>query len=501
MNAPKTRNAPPRADGTIEALRGLGYTIEAALADLIDNSISAGASRVEIEFSWAGRDSWISVLDDGRGMSDPELDVAMRLAELSPVHARKPDDLGRFGMGLKTASFSQCRRLTVASKKVGVISCLRWDLDYLTQQADGKWLMLEGAHVGSEGKLAALDNMEHGTVVLWEELDRVVSSGFTDKVFLEMIDHVERHLGMVFHRFLDRSGPSIDLRINGQPVRPWDPFLADHSGTWRSPEASIGAPDLGIRAKAFVLPHKDRLRDKEYIAAGGPDGWSSQQGFYIYRGRRLLVPGSWLGLGRGRSWSKDESHRLARIRLDIPNSSDSEWKIDIRKATAHPPVRFREQLTRLAEDARERARRVFLHRTLPAGVAGGGAQPTPVWVSKDLASGRAYRVDRSHPAAQALLLEGGDVAARAEALLRVLEETIPVQRIWLDTTETGEQAKGGFSAEPDESVIEVIQVLYKNLLLRKGVSPELARTQLLATEPFNLYPELVKNLPDTVDGL
>lgn len=498
MKVHATRSAPPRADGTIEALRGLGYTTETALADLIDNSISAGATKIEIDFHWNEVGSWIALSDDGQGMSDPELDQAMRLAERNPLQERSVCDLGRFGMGLKTASFSQCRRLTVASRKNGSVSCLRWDLDFLANEAKGDWLLLEGPHDGSEMKIASLHDKKHGTVVLWEVLDRIVSAGFSDRDFLDLIDRVERHLSMVFHRFLDGSGPSVDLLINAKKVRAWDPFLVWHSATWRSPEVLIGSADWKVCARTYVLPHKDRMADREYVEAGGPEGWSSQQGFYVYRGRRLLVAGSWLGLGRGRSWSKDESHRLARIRLDIPNVSDMDWKIDIRKSTAHPPVRLRDQLTRLAEDARERARRVFLHRAQSNTSLGRSEDVAPVWLSKDLVSGRRYLVDRSHPAVQPLLDAGVDVAARTEALLRVLEETIPVQRIWLDAAESGEQVKAGFTAEPDAAVMEVLLVLYRNLVLRKGASPDMARRQLLATEPFDLHPDLVASLPDDV---
>lgn len=125
----RSRNVPPKASAMIEALRGLGYTSGSALADLIDNSISARATDVAISFFWNGPASRITVLDNGDGMDDTELERAMRLGERSPLDTRIATDLGRFGLGLKTASFSQCRRLTVASKKVAEIHCLRWDLD------------------------------------------------------------------------------------------------------------------------------------------------------------------------------------------------------------------------------------------------------------------------------------------------------------------------------------------------------------------------------------
>lgn len=492
------RNAPPKAAAMVEALRGLGYTTETALADLIDNSISAGAKRIEIKFHWEGEASWITIADNGRGMSDAELDKAMRLGEKNPLHQRDMEDLGRFGLGLKTASFSQARRLTVLSHKNGETSCLRWDLDVLANDTQGSWHLLEGADESSEGRLTLPADCGHGTIVLWENIDRIVSGSFKEKDFLELIDRVERHLGMVFHRYLDRSGPYVELLINEQKVKLWDPFLSSHPATWRSPEAGIAGGASRVMAQAFVLPHKDRLGDKEYIDAGGPEGWSSQQGFYIYRGRRLLVAGSWLGLGRGRSWSKDESHRLARIRLDIANSSDADWKVDVRKSAAHPPVGLREQLTKLAEDTRGRARRVFLHRAQSNSYLGRNDNLASVWLSSESASGRRYHIDREHPAVVSMKNDGEETKVRLEALLRILEETIPVQRIWLEAAETGEHAKGGFTSAPDESVTDILMLLYRNLVIRGGISPAQAKQQLLRTEPFDLHPDLVSRLPDDI---
>lgn len=494
---PQGRNAPPRADAMVEALRGLGYTTATALADIVDNSISAGADQVEIGFNWSGTDSWISITDDGRGMSSAELFSAMRLGDRNPLDTRGASDLGRFGMGLKTASFSQARRLTVSSTKDGQSGCLRWDLDVLASDPNGEWHLLDGPEPSSEARLVQRPVQLSGTVVLWENLDRIVTEGFAGTHFLDLIDDVERHLAMTFHRFLDGSGPGIRLTLNGKRVKPWDPFLSSNPATWRSPESSVGEGGLRITSQAFVLPHKDRLDDKAYAEAGGIEGWSSQQGFYIYRGRRLLVAGSWLGLGRGRSWSKDEAHRLARIRLDLPNDLDAQWKIDIRKSSAHPPAALRPQLYRLAEDARDRARKVFLHRAHSNSSLGRRDEVVPVWQSRETATGRRYRVDRAHAAVKELLDDVG-FGTKVEAMLRILEETIPIQRIWLEAAESGEHAKGGFTGETDDSVREVLNVIYRSLVERKGMSPSMAKRQLLRTEPFDLHPELVKNLPDNI---
>lgn len=497
----EVREAPPKADAMIEALRGLGYTTATALADLIDNSISAGARRVDVDFHWAGSESWITLRDDGRGMSDDELFKAMRLGERNPLHERHSTDLGRFGLGLKTASFSQCRRLTVGTRHAGQIHCLCWDLDLLASRNDGRWVLLEGPHESSAGRLAPLDDLSHGTLILWEQLDRVVTRSFGEKDYLDLIDQVEMHLAMVFHRFLEDGRGGFELRVNGEKIQPWDPFLTRYTATLRMDPVQMGTEPEKIEVQGFVLPHKDFLSDKEFDAAGGPDGWAAQQGFYVYRNRRLLVAGSWLGLGRQRSWLRDESHRLARIRLDIPNHADADWKIDIRKSTACPPVVLRPSLIKFAEMVRDKARGVFVHRAQPTPGRVNGEEVAPVWQTVHRKDGASYRVDRDHPAVRVLADLSGEASAHVEALLRVLEETVPVQRIWLHAAESGEHPKGGFTGEVGTEVLDVLRALYRDLVIRQGMSPDAARRKLLRTEPFDLHPGAVNQLPDNPDDV
>jgi hypothetical protein len=495
MTHERTRKAPPKAGPMIEALRGLGYSAATALADIIDNSIAAGANCVAIRFQWAAEHSTVSLLDDGRGMTDAELDVAMRLGELNPLATRSPGDLGRFGLGLKTASFSQARRLTVASARDGVTSCLRWDLDVLASNAEQEWLLLEGPHLGSEHLLASLTGRMSGTLVIWEVLDRIFTPGSNEQDFLEQIDQVEKHLSMVFHRFIQAPFPRLTITINGRAIAPWDPFLASHPATWSSPPVQFGGSSGGVLVSGYVLPHRDRLTEAEHAAAAGPDGWTAQQGFYVYRNERLLVAGSWLGLGRARPWTKEEPYRLARLRLDIPNTADADWKIDIRKSRARPPAVVRERLIRLAEDTRERARRVFAHRGQQLPTA--GKEPlTQAWRADHYKGGVRYRIDLEHPAVRAVLDDVGALEPQLRAMLRVIEETIPVQRIWLDTAEAKETPRTAFVAEPEAEVRVVLEVLYRNLVRRKGLSPTEARARLLRTEPFNNYPNLIASLPD-----
>lgn len=490
----KTRSAPPRAMAMLESLRGLGYSTGAALADIVDNSISAGAKEVRIDFAWDGSNTRITVLDDGRGMDDAELESAMRLGDKNPLDTRSEHDLGRFGMGLKTASFSQCRRLTVATVKNGVASCLRWDLDELAADPDGGWLLFEGPAQGSKRFIAGLKGNKVGTVVLWETMDRVVTTGYTSDDFHDLIDNVESHLSMVFHRLLQGPRARLKLLLNDRPIAPWDPFMMGHPAKpWTSPPTNHQTDYGTVTVQAHVLPHRDRLTATEFDYNAGPAGWTAQQGFYVYRNERLLVAGGWLGLGNSRAWNREEAHRLARIRLDIPNTADADWKIDVRKSSARPPVSLRPWLTLLAENTRERARRVFAYRGTPT-PARGNIPIEQAWRVERVKAGMRYRIEETHPSVAAVIERAGTLAPLIKSMLRVIEETVPVQRIWLDTAENKETPRTGFEGEPNTAVIQVARVLFDDLIERKGLSIDEARKSILRTEPFQKYPALVEKL-------
>ena len=488
----------------IEALRGLGYTTSAALADVVDNSISAGANEIRLLFDWDGTDSRISILDNGHGMTDAGLEAAMTLGTINPLAKRAPTDLGRFGLGLKTASFSQCRRLTVASRREsGELVCLRWDLDAIAADPAGGWRIIEGPAPGSERFLQPLTGMLSGTLVLWERMDRVVTAGSDFDHFADLALDIESRLAMTFHRLLEGHRPGFRMTVNDRPVAPWDPFMTGHPAKpWESPFARIMTPSGLVEAQCHVLPHRDKLSDEEYMKAGGPEGWTSQQGFYVYRNRRLLLAGGWLGLGKGKVWNREESHRLARIRVEIPNSADTDWKIDVKKSTARPPVYVRSWLTGLAENTREKARKVFAYRGAIAPKSGGVAIDQ-TWRVENLRGGVRYRICEDHPAVAAVIEACGDRKDLVKAMLRVIEETVPVQRIWLDTAENKDTPKTGFSGELEtapDGVRTVLLTLFRDMIGRRGMGPQEAVRALSATDPFHNYPDLVAALPDIVTG-
>ena len=477
----------------IETLRGLGYSTGAALADIIDNSISADAKNINLTFLWNGSQSSILIADDGNGMTDSGLELAMRLGDKNPTSKRADKDLGRFGIGLKSASFSQCRRLTVVSTADGISSCLRWDLDYLAASANGQWHLLEGPDENSQDLINQYTPKIHGTTVLWEVMDRIITPGFTEQEYLDLIDKVNQTLGMIFHRFLEGSRPRLKILINDVPVKPWDPFMSHNSFTMPSPEVPLRTANGVVKVRGYVLPHKDQISAEDYERWGGPDGWNSQQGFYVYRNDRLLVSGGWLGLGSRRPWTREESHRLARISVDITNKSDVDWKIDIRKSIARPPLSIKPMLTKIAEDTRSKARRVFAHR----GIYNKNPPSEDIhnaWRSESFKGGIRYRIDTDHPAIKSIMESSGSLSPQIKALLRIIEETVPVQKIWLDTAEAKETPRTAFAEQPSESVVEVMAAVFEDLTIRRGMSVELAKKTMLSSEPFNHYPDLIANL-------
>lgn len=499
--------APPPAASMTESLRGVGYSLPAAIADIIDNSISARCQNVWLRFWWAGSESFISILDDGDGMTEEELSVAMRPGSSNPLKSRDPQDLGRFGLGLKTASFSHCRRLTVASRSAGHRTAVRrWDLDHIAETQE--WQLLKGPAAGSEQRLAPLEEQPKGTLVLWEGMDRVVGNAAASDeraqdAFLAAAEEVGQHLSMVFHRYLESPSSGLKIFLNGSDrrhrLRPWDPFFQDHPATSKTPAEYLGSGDSQVTVRGFVLPHKDRLSAKEAESAAGPHGWVAHQGFYIYRNGRMLVAGDWLGLGHGRNWTKEETFRLARLQLDIPNTADSDWKIDIKKSRARPPQRYRQRLTDLADTVRQRARQVYVHRG-----SYGPRAPTVdlvrAWKAVETKQGVSYRIDRNHPHVQEALNADAGQREAIENMLRVIEETVPIQRIWLDTAEKDGVDEAGFTSADPEEILGIARNLYRHFVENMRMSPEGAKEQLLRTEPFHNYPDLISSLDNADSG-
>ncbi|MGV9692206.1 ATP-binding protein [Streptomyces sp. NPDC003444] len=478
--------AAPEPAGMVASLSSLGYSLPAAVADLVDNSISVEAKNIDVEFTWAGADSWIAVIDDGWGMTAEELITAMTVAARGPTTARNSTDLGRFGVGLKSASFSQARQLTVTTAKNGEWQTRTWDLDVVEES--GQWRLLQGA---DDNTTAVLDRLrgqsDHGTVVLWRRLngyrtdDVRADDERTQKQFYAEATRTESHLGMVFARFLTGARRR-KLQVRGTPVEPWDPFMSSHPSVQRLPEEKLPLNGSLVKVEAFVLPSAQRLTPKEHDRAAGPGGWLDQQGFYVYRRNRLILAGDWLGQ---RGMRREEKYNLARIAVDIPAETDAEWGVDVRKSSVVPPVGLRPHLDRIARKARSTAADSLRHRGQVAARTHGDPL-SYAWLVRRPDDRVVCKINRSHPLVEAALRPGGVGAADVRALIRLLEETIPVAalRVMHEADSSDDPEPFGGPGVADAEAIEVAQRIYESLV-RGGRSPAAARERLRTMSPFD----------------
>ena len=480
--------AEPYASSMSESLRAFGYDLPSAIADLVDNSIFAEARNIWIDFNWDGDTSSICVTDDGRGMTEKEMHDAMRPGSCNPLDTRDPKDLGRYGLGLKTASFSQCRRLTVRSLRKGVSQPFTrcWDLDFI--RLKNQWLLLKQASKGAESNFSRLRKMDHGTSVLWEKMDRIVAGQDVDNqvhenFFHQRIDGVKQHLAMVFHRFMEGKN-RLTIYINKREIEPWDPFLTTQKATQQLADEPL--LQRAIHVVPYVLPHLSKLTKKVHDEAAGIKGWNAHQGFYVYRNKRLLVPGDWLGL----PFSKEEHYKLARIQVDIPNSMDQQWEIDVTKSKARPPDTLRKDLKRIADLTRSRASDIYRHRGKV--VARANSAPHVYAWDKKVKHGKIfYTINREHPLVKDVIASAGPSKSSINAMLRLLEETVPVAWIVMSNAENPDQQSVPFESSPSTQVSDIMREVFQSLR-RSGLSIKEALNRLRTMEPFDRYPEAVE---------
>ena len=485
--------APPHAAALAESLRAFGYDLATALADLADNSLFHHSREIRIQFHWAGEQSAIAISDDGDGMDEQTLINAMRVGSRNPREKRDPGDLGRFGLGLKTASFSQGRRVSVISRRSGGSEIVRcWDLDHIAKTDEWR-LLREPTSLGAQ-LAKELAYPTHGTVVVWEKLDRLTAGTAVDDdsdedAFLRQAEYVGQHFASVFHRRMSGHN-AVVFRLNGIALKPWDPFLSDEAATQRLPVERLRFLGHTIEVEPFVLPHLSKLDADAHRCAAGLRGWNAHQGFYIYRNLRLLVRGDWLGI---KGWRQEEHYKLARIRVDLPNALDQEWEIDVTKSRARPPEKLRRELARIGERTRSVAKRVYSHRgakLLPAE----GQERIFLWEQTAKHNQVFYRLNREHPLVKQVRLACSDTP-KLSALLRLIEETIPVPLIMTTDREMPDRTLGPFEAAKESEILEVMRQVFA-ALRAGGLSQNDALLRVAQIEPFGRFPELLQSLKE-----
>lgn len=337
----------PSARRLTASLRDVGYDFPAALADLVDNCVTAGATRVDIEIVFEGSNSYILIADNGSGMTEAELTEALRFGTRRDYGHR---DLGRYGLGLKTASISQCRRVSVVTRRAPTrrrIAAKSLDIDHI--ENTDRWEIIDPPSGSRSCRSSEWLNDSPGTVVVWEALDRVLpenrpDGGWAKRRLDALGSRSAQYLGMVFHRFIegtaDRDEPLV-ITVNGEKVTGWNPFAPMEEHRQEMPpqsfEVVIGDLSGRVRFRRYILPPRERFSSlDEFERLSGPEKWNRQQGLYVYRADRLIQHGGWCGIR-----AADEHTKLARASIDFQTDLDELFQINVAKMRVSLPAEVR----------------------------------------------------------------------------------------------------------------------------------------------------------------
>ncbi len=477
----------------LESNRNLGYSIEEAISDLIDNSITAGANEISYELHWNEGKPFFLLKDNGKGMSnvDNELINSFRLGSKNPLHDRDPNDLGRFGFGMKTASLSQARSLTVISKKEGYTTLARsLDLNFIAKLKDGwKLKLVEDSVI--EGELGYLDALSSGTVLRWDDWDRAPD---LEDDFMALATDINQYISVCFHRFIEKG---IKISQNDYPLEPCSPIPQGEGTDIFSGPLSL-AGNKKAKQTAYILQHPRCWKDN---ADGGNydvidrfnsyrlfEGFERQQGIYIYRCDRLLTPkGGWLGLLK-----KGNAAKLARVVIDYPNDADALWSLDITKTNASIPFEFKREIKRCIDAVKNgsvikivRGNRI-VNRNLTL-------NHSQIWKISDDKEYNSYKyiVDVDHPIFKNLIANKKIMERDLTMLLEVISSNLPITKI-IENNDTDPSKHDRMVAKQElsKSELELARVIFLHQM--KTETKEAAFSWLLNFEPYVHYEDQLK---------
>ena len=475
----------PEPASLVGGMRDIGYSFKTAVADIIDNSIAAGAKRIDIWANFAHETPHVAFFDDGIGMTLDVLREAMRPGTRGPLATRTATDLGRFGMGLKTASFSQCRRLTVATRaNAGPLCARAWDIDHVISM--NKWL-LEVPQCPLLDQLASQLGSQ-GTVVLWQKLDRL--QDHDRDAANRSIDEMRSHLALVFHRFLlRRGGERVVISVNGLSIEPVDPFCEGDPATLAHEQQVLSFPTGSVVVRGFTIPHHSKMSSDEYKRVGLDGGHFRNQGFYIYRRDRLIMHGGWLGLVRPSS-----TLQLSRVRVDVPAELDSEWRVDIKKSSTQLPSNVRTELSKVISRLGIGSERTYQYkgRLRPIQAQWG------LWCRLERGESITYHVNEEHPAVcrvrEAL---GQDCKKFLDQALALVAASLPLDAIFNDLGQRPTDIR--LSTLDDDALRAAVKDVALKLA-SQGMGVDEILSLLLALPQFATRSELVVKILNSSDG-
>lgn len=481
----------PKADHLMGSLRSMGYSFESAIADIIDNSVSAGAKEIHISFPTTALESFVYILDDGHGMTKKEHFNAMRYGSSASESEREETDLGRYGLGMKSASLSQCRVLTVLTKRGKSISGYRWDYKHILKCKKWEVFELDQQDIDKVRGVEELEAQKSGTLVVWEDFDILdkASGGQVYATLNDYKDKIIKHVGLIFHRFINAPrNQKITFFVNNHKVKGLDPFLENNPKTTRKKEVSVALTDsTGVErqiwVQPFVLPFQKDLSDSDIEKLGGIEDLRTKQGYYVYRNNRLIIYGTWFGLPRS------ELTKNARIRVDIPNSLDDIWKLDVKKQSAAIPKAIQNQLNRKVREAMDISVRQQTHRGRKNNI---DEKIDYLW---NRIEGRDshffYEINRNSRLFRFVEKQIPEEAkSYVDMLIEELERNVPIQQMYIDQANNSIEQKEAEDRESDILQEAIMMVNYA----KQFKEPKEIIEALLTSEPFCNFIKLREKL-------
>lgn len=497
-------DATPHPEYLIKSIAEQGYSLETALADLVDNSISAKADHVEILVDLETEPFTLYLADNGEGMSEEILKSSMQFPSASPDSTREGSDLGRFGLGMKTASFSQTRRFTVLSRLKGEDKYRgrTWDVDLLKKNKAWSLLVNQEEEIDeiatgycklSDDCINAFDDFHPNTIVVWKGLYKfenyLEEKNRQTALKKELNEVTSEHLELVFHRFMERKNAPLKIRINNKSLTPFNPFPTNEKG-FRSIEdrqKSFGSDFIKI--EGFVLPSRsiNETRSRQTCWTTKNRSLMDMEGIYIYRLDRIILFGGWNGVIK-----KAPRLQLARLRVEIGNSADHLLHLNVAKSKVIIPHDLVKAFENYIEALKIEAEREYFNRGIKT-FSGGQSQNIQLFRRVSTNKGTMLELSQDFPILNSLKSElNKSQLSRLNVLIKLINTTVnKIRQNHSDKSFVGIEDEDGMSLE---ELIAVVKDLMGNgvdsTTISKHVLPQLGFKQdSLPDELLNLLKE------------
>lgn len=481
--------ADPNPEYLIKSIAEQGYSLESSLADLMDNSISANANKIEVLVKMEEEPFTLFIADNGNGMEEEELKASMQFPSNSPEVERNVFDLGRFGLGMKTASFSQTRCFTVLSRKKGAktFSGRTWDVNYLKQV--GKWRLLvknqeeiakliEQYRSLSEGHLNRFEKFDANTIVVWQGLykfENYLEEDNRQSALKKQITEVTSdYLSLVFHRYMERKTNPLQIRINNNLISPFNPFPTTITDFRPIEFKQKHFRTDTIKIEGFVLPSRS-IDESQSISIWTTKNRSlmDMEGIYIYRADRLIHFGGWNGLIK-----KAPRLQLARLRVDIGNSVDHLFHLNVAKSQIEIPHDLTAAFEKYIDELKTQAEREFFNRDIRRFSSNRKEDNVQLFERKASNKGTLLEVNNSFPLLKSLMSElKKEQLTKLNLVIRMINTRINKIR---QTHE--EKAFVGIEEKDGLSLKDLITCVHE--LIESGLSSELIKNEILPNLGF-----------------